>query len=250
MTQGKRKRSVRRKRVEKNGQMLVQFPLTWGGKRPGAGRKPVGEKAKASHHRRPEVPKAAKGALHVTLKVIEGLPSLRKGRCMKAIWGALAKGKERFGMRVVHFCVQKNHLHLIVEVSGRKALFSGMQGLCIRLARRLNGALGRKGKLFADRYQAESLDSFARIRRALAYVLNNQRRHAYQHGGWVKRSDYIDPCTSGWFFDGWRGRKVKPPEGLDPPVVAAREFPLAKGWRRYGLIEVDEIPGKAKLASR
>jgi REP element-mobilizing transposase RayT len=193
-------------------------------------------------------PSFKRGALHITLEAVGGLPSLRRPRCMRALWMAFAAGKERFGMRLVHFCVQRNHVHLIVEVSGREALLRGMRGLSIRVARQLNKALGRKGQVLADRYHVEVLDSFARIRRAIAYVLNNDRRHAYQHGGWIKSPDFIDPCSSGLFFDGWRGRKVRPPRGMreagvGPPVVAPRGYPLSRGWRRHGLIAVDEIPG-------
>jgi REP element-mobilizing transposase RayT len=50
---------------------------------------------------------------------------------------------------VVHFSVQRDHLHLIVEASDRRALSRGMQGLSIRVARAANGELGRKGRVFA-----------------------------------------------------------------------------------------------------
>jgi REP element-mobilizing transposase RayT len=166
---------------------------------------------------------------------------------MTAIRQAFYGGKDRFGFRLVHFCVQRNHIHLVAEVDDRQALLRGMRGLSIRVARQLNKARGRTGKVLADRYHVEVLDSFARIRRCLAYVLNNERRHCYQHGGWLKLADYIDPCSSGLFFDGWRQRMQRP-SGLDPPVVEARGFPLRKGWRRHGLIAVDEIPGRRKTS--
>jgi REP element-mobilizing transposase RayT len=165
---------------------------------------------------------------------------------MSALWQAFAGAKERFGMRLVHFGVQRNHIHLILEVADRRALLSGMRGLSIRIARRLNAALGRKGQVLADRYHVEILDSFLRLRRAIAYVVNNERRHCYQHGGWLKGPEYIDPCSSGPFFDGWRGRRARRPKGVDPPVAEARGFPLRRGWRRHGLIAVDEIPGATR----
>ena len=242
----KPRRQVRRRRVDKGGQTLLPFPLTWGGKRPGAGRKPAGKVAGEAHRRRPAPPPPSKGAVHVVIKVRKGLPSLRQARCMRVIWFALGQAKTAYKMRVVHFCVQKNHIHLIIEASGREALLSGMRGLSIRLSRRLNAALGLSGRLLADRYHVELLDNFLRLRRAIAYVLNNTRRHAFQHGGWTKPARYIDPCSSAFYFDGWRGIKVRPPPLShvgQVPVEKPGGFPLSKGWRRHGLIAVDEIPG-------
>lgn len=240
-------RRVRRKRVGKDGQMLIQYPLSWGGKRPGAGRKPRGNKAGVPHLRRPHDKIIARWPLHVVLSVVDGLPSLRTRQCMTAIRKAFYGSKNRFGLRLTEFCVQRNHIHLVAEADDRQALLRGMRGFSIRVARQLNAALGRKGKVLADRYHVEVLDSFSRIRHCLAYVLNNERRHCYQHGGWIKVADYIDPCSSGPFFDGWR-QPIERPSGVDPPVVQARGYPLREGWRRCGLISIDEIPGRRKGA--
>jgi REP element-mobilizing transposase RayT len=49
----------------------------------------------------------------------------------------------------VHFSVQKDHLHLIVEVANREALSRALRTLAIRIARAINRVLGRKGKVFA-----------------------------------------------------------------------------------------------------
>lgn len=242
-----KRRRVRRKRVGNNGQMLMQYPLGWGGKRPGAGRKPKGNKAGTPHLQRPPDKIVRRWPLHIILTVTDDLPSLRTRRCMTAIRRAFYGGKDRFGFRLTHFSVQRNHIHLVAEVDDRQALLRGMRGLSIRVARQLNKVLGRTGRVLAHRYQVEVLDNFARIRRCLAYVLNNKRRHGYQHGGWLKVADYIDPCSSGLFFDGWL-QDVRRPSGVDPPVVNARRFPLRHGWRRHGLISVDEIPGRPKAS--
>ena len=58
----------------------------------------------------------------------------------------------------------------------------GMQGLAIRIARGLNRLWGRKGKVFADRYHDRVLRTPREVRNALAYVLNNARRHAVRCG--------------------------------------------------------------------
>jgi REP element-mobilizing transposase RayT len=59
---------------------------------------------------------------------------------------ALAAGAtSRF--RIVHFSVQTNHLHLLVEADDELALARGIQGLGIRLAKAINRRVGRSGRV-------------------------------------------------------------------------------------------------------
>jgi putative transposase len=95
----------------------------------------------------------------------------------RAVRGALAGARARFGFRLVHFSVQRDHLQLLAEVSDRRALSRGMQGLTIRVAKVVNRRLGRSGRVFADRYHARALTTPREARWALRYVLSNARKH-------------------------------------------------------------------------
>src|SRR5690242_7915930 len=121
-------------------------PTGHGGWRPGAGR-PRGRKV-ASREVRAEF--AERLPLHVTWRIAEGVPSLRKERVLEAIRKVLEKRANKDEFRVVEFNVLGNHMHLVVEASGREALRRGLQGLAVRLARAINKVLGRTGKLFAE----------------------------------------------------------------------------------------------------
>ena len=215
-----------RKREE---QQELPFKMV-GGKRAGAGRKPKGERAGVSHKEREAV--CSRYPVHVTVKLVKGLPSLRRNKERRVLVGAFRTGCERFGFRLVHFSIQSNHLHLIAEAKGREALSRGMQGLLVRIARRLNKAWGRKGKVFGDRYQAHVLKSLREVRNALCYVLHNAKKHC-------RLKVDVDPFSSGAWFDGWKER-VK---GLvETPLAGARTWMLNVGWRGRGLISVRERP--------
>ena len=108
----------------------------WGGKRKGAGRKPKFERAGVAHRRREKVTRHL--PVHVTMKLRKGLPSLRRRRESRALFGVFGKVCEGAGFRVTHFSIQGNHLHLIVEADDAVALSRGMQGLAIRIAKGLN----------------------------------------------------------------------------------------------------------------
>src|SRR5215468_7072929 len=155
------------------------------------------------HRPRPEL--ASRFPVHVTLKVRAGAPYLQRGVCFRAVRGAFVTGRAKPGFRLVHFTVQGNHLHLICEAVDKERLARGMQGLAILVAKRLNAKLGRKGKLFAQRYHARILRTPSEVRHALVYVLNNSRRHDPR----VPR-DWVDPLSSAAFFDGWRWRLSDP----------------------------------------
>ena len=97
---------------------------------------------------------------------------------MDLVRGALAAGGCRTSFRLVHYSVQGNHLHLVVEAHDKVSLSRGMQGLAVRVARAVNRAAGRKGPVFADHYFARELKTPAEVRRAVRYVLDNFLHHA------------------------------------------------------------------------
>jgi len=136
--------------------------------------------------------------------------------------------------QVVHFSAQSNHFHLIVEADDSNRLARGMQGLAVRLARRINRVLGRRGRVFRERYHMRALTSPRSVRNALVYVLQNFKRHRIQ-------LTPPDLCSSGPWFGGWRDALAPPPRA-PPPVEPARTWLLAMGWRRHGLIGLAEAP--------
>jgi len=170
--------------------------------------------------------------VEVTMRVKSRLPSLRGLREFEALRAALVAGCERDGFRLIHFSLQSNHMHFIVEGDSRPTLASGLQGLAIRMARALNRLWKRMGSVFADRYHDRILQSPREVWNALRYVLCNARKH----GAWTSRTRH-DPFSSAAWFDGWRGG---PPKTEEPsPAAPARTWLLRTGWHFHGLIEID-----------
>ena len=148
--------------------------MNWGGKRRGAGRKPKGASAGVAHDARERVTKHTPAL--VTLRVCEGLLSLRADAEHAVLKAArLETADEDF--RIVHYSLQSNHLHLIVEASHNAALSQGMKRFNVLLAKRWNKLWRRKGRVFADRYHLHVLRTPNEARNALVYVLNNARKH-------------------------------------------------------------------------
>jgi REP element-mobilizing transposase RayT len=219
---------------------------TWGGARPGAGR-PKAERAGVPHRTRARVTRHE--VVHVTWRLVRGIPSIRKSKRYRVIERALRAGREKRALgprrghfRLVEFSVQRDHLHLLVEAGDEIALARGLQGLGIRIARRLNKHLGRRGRLLRDRYHARILRKPREVRHCLVYVLNNRRKHMRQEGLPVPASTWCDPCSSGPSFTGWQR---SPPDAIPPPdpvVAPARTWLMTTGWKRHGKIPLDAAP--------
>ena len=114
---------------------------------------------------------------HVTLKLREGLCSLRTGRLVRALQATLREACDQGHFRVVEFSIQGDHLHLLVEAADRRALGRGMKSIAARVARAVNRVLGRSGPVLRDRYHLHVLRTPLEVRRALCYVINNARKH-------------------------------------------------------------------------
>ena len=170
----------------------------------------------------------------VTMRAREDVPSLRRESGFVAALRSFVRGSKDW-FRVVHFSVQTDHVHLIVEADSRLGLIRGMQGLAVRCAKAINRELGRRGSVWASRYHARDLKSPREVRKALVYVLLNFRKHLHAAPG-------IDPRSSGRWFDGWAGATRRPPP---TPLAEPQTWLLRFGWRLGGgLIDVREGPVK------
>jgi putative transposase len=163
------------------------------------------------------------------------------------VFGALRRAIRRAsvdGFRVIHFSIQQDHGHFIVEGDEARRARGGMHGLAIRLALAVNRLLGRKGKVVGDRYRVRPLTTPRQMRASMVYVLLNYRKRLRAPPG-------IDPRGSGPHFSWWR----RPPR-LDSAdvasaagavgqvaTVAPMTWMAAVGWQRAGgPLKLEERP--------
>ncbi|HEY2386612.1 MAG TPA: hypothetical protein VGK30_06595 [Candidatus Binatia bacterium] len=177
------------------------------------------------------------------------LPSLRTVSIVREIERTFAVGCDRPDFRLVHYSLQGNHAHLIVEARDRLALGRGMMAVGARLARAVNRVVGRKGRVLADRYHVRMLPTPREVHRALRYLLLNARRHAGKVRSAIRGSSGLDPASSARWFSGWKraaggkGAERDEPVLSRPPVARARTWLLTVGWRRHGLLDPADVPG-------
>jgi REP element-mobilizing transposase RayT len=247
------------------------------------GRPPKGPRAGAPHKRRPELKR--RFPVHVVLRVVEAIGSMRKWHMYKALREATISVAKRElnaasegAFRIVHISVQRNHVHLLVEADHKVALSRGMQSFQIsaakhlnravslervRVARRRGGAAGRayvhamaqrrRGAVFPDRFHQEIIKTPKQARHTLAYVLNNWRKHREDATGRAATWK-VDPFSTGVMFDGWKEREhadafMRYRDEYDPLVVyLPKTWLLYEGWRKHGLIGFDFVPSAKEMA--
>jgi REP-associated tyrosine transposase len=114
-----------------------------------------------------------------------------------------------------------------------------MQGLSIRVARSVNRTLGRRGRVFAERYHAHVLRTPTETRRALVYVLCNGRKHLR-----ARDPEWVDEASSAVWFPGFRFpvRDLRLLAEEAPVVLRPRSWLLREGWSRAG---GPLVPGEA-----
>ena len=226
-----------------------------GGKRPGAGRKrTLPGPSRGAHRTRPFHDRRL--PVHVVLRVTQEVGRLRRHKAYAAVRLAMIAMllAGRTGFRVVHVSIQRHHIHLLCEADDRIALANGVRALCVSTARRLNALVSeargtpRRGRVFTDRYHATTISKPRQARHALAYVLNNWRRHREDHAGLGEARASVDRYSSGIAFGGWAERDGVPfawPTGFEPlPIAAPTTWLLQDGWRRGGAApSLWEVPG-------
>jgi putative transposase len=233
-------------RAKTTGQLALDLPRprpkrSWGGARKNAGRKKSSKDV--PHVARPAVAKRFPN--HVGLRVRKEVGRLRRGPIYRAIARALRQTLTQAGFRAVHTSIQHNHLHFLVEADDKAALSAGMRSLSITAALAINRVMGRRGQVFEYRYSAKPITSPRQMRNALAYVLNNWRRHQEHLRSEAAGRSRLDPYSTAILFDGWKETpQLAVRDDYEPlPAAAPTTWLLRVGWRRHGPISAYSVPG-------
>jgi REP element-mobilizing transposase RayT len=182
--------------------------------------------------------------VHVTIRLRSGIPSLRQPRFVRRFRTSLSEACIRHGFRVVHYSIQRDHVHLLIEARSNRSIACGMKSVGARIGKLANRLFQRSGQVLDGRYHLRPLRTPLEVRRALRYVLLNHRHHAAR-----RRNSSVhdvraspDPASSGRWFDGWRSATAPSSAADHREVAPARTWLLQFGWRRHGLIDPADVP--------
>lgn len=179
--------------------------------------------------------------VHVTMRCVRNLPSLRSQRITNMITNVIRASVAR-GIRLLEYTIQHDHLHLMAEAEHKTKLARGMQYLFSRIALALNRMIKRKGSVFRDRHHRRVLKTPTEVRRVLVYILFNSRKHDPSLLHDEAAVDWIDEASSAMWFEGWAPDARPPPEEVrrkreaigDSPLATAKTWLARIGWQKGG----------------
>jgi putative transposase len=152
---------------------------------------------------RPEI--NLKTPLHINLKLIEGLPNLRRNALLEEFKESVKKAKAQ-GLYILHYSIQDDHIHLFAEAKSNTALAAGMRSLVGRFAKFVrkfayntskSSKCKRLGSVFKGRYHLHVLKTPREVKNTLEYVLLNLSKHQ-------KFIEYLDHFSSAQYFKDWK----------------------------------------------
>ena len=162
--------------IKSNQQDFNLFKGTRGGRRPNSGRKRIHSRG-VSHRVREKV--SHRTPLHINFKY---RTHIRNKVCLRLLKKAIINARTH-GLKIIHFSLQSNHVHLIIESESNKILTKGMRSLTVTFAKGL-----KKGRVQVERYHLHVLKSIKETRNAVLYVLFNKQKH--EKGTYLKIDEY------------------------------------------------------------
>lgn len=150
-----------------------------------AGRPAIHDKG-IRHTVRPRIHKTT--MLHLTIKVRENKADIKNKRILKLLHHAIKRARLQ-RLKVLHYTLEYNHVHLLVEATNNQILHKGMQAFGITFSKWINRLKLRKGTVYKHRYHFHALRSTRERKNALNYIFTNGVKHG-------RTRSRIDPYNS------------------------------------------------------
>jgi REP element-mobilizing transposase RayT len=116
------------------------------------------------------------GVFHVTVRSIDRRRLFLDSNDNEACLRYVERAAERYGWRVLAYCLMPNHIHLLVETPD-ETLAAGMQHINQSYAQRFNRRRDRTGHVFEHRYWSKPVSPSHYMAAACYVVLNPVRAH-------------------------------------------------------------------------
>jgi REP element-mobilizing transposase RayT len=137
----------------------------WGGRRKGSGRKRLHSKG-VSHRTREKV--CRRSPTHINMKY---KAFIKNKAFLQVLKRAILNSRNK-GLRILHYSVQSNHVHFIIEADNNHILERGMRSLTVTMVKGID-----KGKIQLQRYHLHVLRSLREVKNAVHYVCFNEEKH-------------------------------------------------------------------------
>ena len=164
------------KKLRKGTQLKLTNPKN-------AGRTAIYDKG-IRHTKREEIRRPT--PLHLTVKLKKA--DVQNKIILKGLRHAIQRARLQ-GLRIIHYSLEKDHVHLYVESNDNIVLAKGMKAFGVTLVKRINLFFKRKGSCYKTRYHLRLLKSATEVKNVLNYILKNGIKHK-------RTQSILDPYNS------------------------------------------------------
>ena len=139
--------------------------------------------------------------MHLTVHTGDDVPSLRTDAAM-GVFRELLAGARLRGMRTVALTIMPTHVHWVVVAESAEALRDATRFVFGQFARRFDALVGRRGKVFVERFWSVCAKAARHAWNLLGYVLRNAaaaglgRRRGRGDGGDAAIAGRLDRFTA------------------------------------------------------
>ena len=139
----------------------------------GAGRPAKHDKG-VRHTEREAITKMS--ALHLTIKIEKNKAGLRSKAVLSLLHKAIKRARV-VGLGIVHYTLEHDHIHMLVEAEDNVALGRGMQSFGICFSKGINKLKNASGQVYKSRYHLRILKTPSEVKNVINYILNNSVKH-------------------------------------------------------------------------
>jgi len=139
----------------------------------GAGR-PMIHDPGIRHRERPFLTKAA--SLHLTVKVKRIKADMKNKAVLSILKRAIMNARKQ-GLRVIHFTLEYDHIHLLIEAENNEILGKGMQSFGVTFSKAINRMKKQSGGVYKHRYHFRQISGVRQLKNVLNYIFTNGVKH-------------------------------------------------------------------------
>ncbi len=141
--------------------------------RKGAGR-PAFHDPGIRHTKRPYIKKPA--SLHLTVKVKKNKADIKNKSVLKILKRAILNARKQ-GLKVIHYSLEYDHIHLLIEADNNLVLGKGMQSFGVTIAKAINRLKKIKGGVYLHRYHLRIITGPKQLKNVMNYIFTNGIKH-------------------------------------------------------------------------
>lgn len=126
------------------------------------------------HLARPHLKKPS--SLHLTIKIKKIKADIKNKSILSILKRAILNARKK-GLRVLHYSLEYDHVHLLIEAENNTILGKGMQAFGVTLSKAINRVRKLKGGVYKHRYHFRQISSARELKNVMNYIFSNGMKH-------------------------------------------------------------------------